>query len=85
MAKKNPPEPTEAEIQKEAYSIWLANGCESGRDLDHWLAAKELLKHRHGRAAGPRPRKSPPITPVALHFPPSAAVRRPEPETAKSR
>lgn len=44
------PEPTEAEIQHAAYLLWLESGKVSGRDLDNWLAAKELLKHRHGRA-----------------------------------
>lgn len=43
------PEPTEAEIQHAAYLLWLESGKAPGRDLDNWLAAKELLKHRHGR------------------------------------
>ena len=43
--------PTEAEIQKAAYYIWLAGGCLPGHDLENWLAAKEYLKHHHGRAA----------------------------------
>lgn len=43
-------EPTEAEIQKAAYYIWLAGGCIPGRDLENWLAAREYLKHHHGRA-----------------------------------
>jgi len=42
-------EPTEAEIQKAAYYIWLAGGCLPGRDLENWLAAREYLKHHHGR------------------------------------
>lgn len=48
------PEPTEAEIQHAAYLLWLESGKASGRDLDNWLAAKELLKHRHGRGAPER-------------------------------
>lgn len=83
MPSRSTPEPTEAEIQKEAYLIWLANGCESDRALDHWLAAKELLRHRHGRPSGPRPAKAP-VAPVSLHFPPSAEVRRPERGDAKA-
>lgn len=43
------PEPTEAEIQHAAYLLWIESGKTPGRDLDNWLAAKELLKHRHGR------------------------------------
>jgi len=45
-------EPTEEQIQKEAYYLWYADGCPSGRDLDYWLAAKELLRHRHARPPG---------------------------------
>jgi hypothetical protein len=44
------PEPTEAQIQHEAYRLWLEEGRPAGRDLEHWLAARELLRHRHGRA-----------------------------------
>ncbi len=45
-------EPSEAEIQKAAYHLWLDGGCQKGVELDNWLAAKELLKHRHGHAHG---------------------------------
>jgi len=45
------PEPTEAEIQHTAYLLWLESGQVPGRDLDNWLAAKELLRHHHGRDA----------------------------------
>jgi hypothetical protein len=78
MPSRSTPEPTEAEIQKEAYLIWLASGCEPDRALDHWLAARELLRHRHGRPPGPRPAKAATVTPISLHFPPSADVRRPD-------
>jgi len=47
----SPPEPTEAEIQHAAYLLWIENGRPEGRDLEHWLEAKELLCHRHGRDA----------------------------------
>lgn len=43
------PEPTEAEIQHAAYLLWIEEGRPEGCDLKHWLAAKELLLHRHGR------------------------------------
>ena len=46
------PEPTELEIQHAAYLLWLESGKAPGRDLCNWLAAKELLRHRHGRSAG---------------------------------
>lgn len=64
-------EPTEAEIQKTAYYLWLESGCPDGRELEQWLAAKELLKHHHGRDAGrghqqPTRRKLPSIPPAPV-------------------
>lgn len=57
--KKSPiPEPTELEIQRAAYHLYVESGCTPGRDLDNWLAAKELLKHHHGRSGG-RPARRP--------------------------
>ncbi len=44
-------EPSEAEIQHAAYLLWIEEGRPEGRDLEHWLAAKEMLTHRHGRDA----------------------------------
>lgn len=44
-------EPTEAEIQHAAYLLWIEDGRPEGHDLEHWLAAKEMLCHRHGRDA----------------------------------
>jgi hypothetical protein len=43
--------PTESEIQHAAYLLWIEDGRPDGRDLEHWLAAKEMLTHRHGRDA----------------------------------
>ena len=54
-------EPTELEIQHAAYLLWIEEGRPEGRDLDHWLAAKEMLSHRHGRDATTR-RPAPEIT-----------------------
>ena len=54
------PEPTEAEIQHEAYLLWLESGRLPGRDLENWLAAKELLRHRHGRVPATRRRRARP-------------------------
>jgi hypothetical protein len=45
------PEPTEQEIQHAAYLLWIENGRPEGRDLEFWLAAREMLTHRHGRDA----------------------------------
>lgn len=47
-------EPSEREIQHAAYLLWIEDGRPEGRDLDHWLAAKEMLCHRHGRDATTR-------------------------------
>ena len=60
-----PFEPAEAEIQKRAYFLWQEEGCPVGRDLEIWLAAKELVRHfpahpapdsagRHNVRPGPR-------------------------------
>ena len=38
-------DPTE-EIRHEAYLLWKQEGCPDGRELDHWLAAQELVRHR---------------------------------------
>jgi hypothetical protein len=52
------PEPTEAEIQHAAYLIWVEEGRPEGRELEHWMAAKELLRHRPSRAPKARQRVS---------------------------
>jgi hypothetical protein len=74
-----PPEPTEPEIQHTAYLLWLESGRVEGRDLDNWLAAKELLRHHHARASGHskgRVSTIPPPIPVA---PPKAAPAKATP------
>ena len=35
-----------AEIQEEAYSLFLARGGEHGHDLEDWLAAEALVRNR---------------------------------------
>lgn len=57
-------EPTEAEIQHAAYLLWVEEGQPEGRDLAHWLAAKELLMHHHGRSGGDRRRHAPRTAPI---------------------
>ncbi len=42
---------TDEEIQHTAYLLWIEAGRPEGRDLEHWLAAREMLCHRHGRDA----------------------------------
>jgi len=53
-ANQTPPlalsEPTESEIQKEAYYIWIERGRPAGCDVEIWHTATELLRHRHENA-----------------------------------
>lgn len=73
------PDPTEAEIQKEAYYLWIENGRPEGRDLEFWDAARELLRHRHAGAPG----HGQPPGPVVVHFPPSHEAQRPAAKPAR--
>jgi hypothetical protein len=58
------PEPSEAEIQKAAYHLWIEGGRLEGVELDNWHAARELLRHHHG-AAHPAKRKAAAAKPAA--------------------
>ena len=68
-----PHEPTELEIQHAAYLLWIENGRPEGRDLEHWLAAKEMLCHRHGRDATTR-QPAPEIAPPAALLAPATRI-----------
>lgn len=61
------PEPTESEIQHTAYMLWNESGRIPDRDLENWLAAKELLRHHHARSGGKRKSAAtvPPAVPVS--------------------
>lgn len=37
-------EPRTEEIAARAYEIWLANGRQHGRDVEHWLEAERQLR-----------------------------------------
>ncbi|MBC7366298.1 MAG: hypothetical protein H7343_05710 [Undibacterium sp.] len=43
-------EPTETEIQHQAYLLWLEGGRRAGGKSDGWSGARERLHHRHGGA-----------------------------------
>ena len=59
-------DPTEAEIQHAAYLLWIEEGRPEGCDFAHWLAAKELLRHRPHRTADHyRPSPATPLIHVA--------------------
>jgi hypothetical protein len=55
--------PSEAEIQHEAYRLWLEGGRQEGVELENWFAAKERLMHHHGPATTKAPR-TPGATPA---------------------
>ena len=46
-------DPPEAAIQHTAHFLWLEEGRPAGRDLDLWLRAKEILRHRAVISAPP--------------------------------
>ncbi len=54
-------DPSEAEIQRQAYHLWIDGGCLEGVEVDNWLAAKELLNHRQGHAHGHAARGTHPV------------------------
>jgi len=62
------------EIRHEAYLLWQQDGCPEGRELDHWLAAQGLVKHRarHVRAnAAPDEELAPKVRPTESLVTPS--------------
>ena len=46
-AHSNPPAilaaPSQDEVARKAYEIYLAEGCPQGRDVQHWLAAESQV------------------------------------------
>jgi hypothetical protein len=68
-----PPEPAEENIRLLAYQLWLNDGQAHGRDLDHWLTARQLLlheameQHENGRprAASPERISGAPVRDIA--------------------
>jgi hypothetical protein len=60
------PGPTEAEIQHEAYRLWLEGGRQEGVEIENWFAAKERLLHHHGPAAKISARPKPKAEPASL-------------------
>ena len=42
---------SDEQIRKQAYYLWQQDGCPDGRALDHWLAAQEIVRRRHGEVA----------------------------------
>jgi hypothetical protein len=44
----------EEKIRRQAYFLWQQSGCPEGHELDHWLAAKEIIQHRIDQAQAHR-------------------------------
>lgn len=59
-----PREPTEDEVQHQAFLLWQEGGCRDGTALENWHAAQEFLRHHHGRS--PRRAKRPPAKTVLI-------------------
>ncbi|MBI5425614.1 MAG: DUF2934 domain-containing protein [Opitutae bacterium] len=52
------------EIRHEAYLLWQQDGCPDGRELDHWLAAQERVRHRRQARRAPDDAGESPIRPT---------------------
>jgi len=65
-------EPTDEEVRKTAYLLYLASGCVPGRDLENWLAARSYVA---SQAPADAEKGQNPST-VLLHFPPNAQATR---------
>ena len=42
------PYPTQEEVQRRAYEIYLSQGRTDGRDLDNWLQAEREMSQANG-------------------------------------
>ncbi|MBK9991667.1 MAG: DUF2934 domain-containing protein [Verrucomicrobia bacterium] len=65
-------EPSEQDVQKEAYLLYMASGCVLGRDLDNWLAARARLASLQSSPG----KKTTLSIPAPLHFPLNANASR---------
>ena len=65
-------EPSDDEVQKAAYLLYLASGCVPGHDLENWLAAREKITSQR-RFSDKNEQKQ---APVKLHFPLNANASR---------
>ena len=39
------------QIRQQAYELWQQENYPNGRALDHWLAASDIVRRRHGEVA----------------------------------
>ncbi|MFA5879812.1 MAG: DUF2934 domain-containing protein [Candidatus Margulisiibacteriota bacterium] len=42
------------EVQKRAYEIFLENGCQAGKDLEHWLQAEKEIFGKNVKVSAPK-------------------------------
>ena len=45
---------TQTSIRAKAYSIWEAEGCPDGKNLDHWLRAEAEITNEKAKPNKPR-------------------------------
>jgi hypothetical protein len=38
-------EPDEQAIRERAHAIWVSEGMQEGREVDHWMRARRELEH----------------------------------------
>jgi hypothetical protein len=65
-------EPTDEEVRKTAYLLYLASGCVPGRDLENWLSARSQMTAQE-LLSGEKAQNS---ATILLHFPPNANASR---------
>ena len=65
-------EPTEEDVKKAAYLLYLASGCVPGHDLENWVSAREKIVSQHS-SVHENPERSAVTT---LHFPLNANASR---------
>jgi hypothetical protein len=49
--------PTEEQIKQLAHTLWEQEGRPEGRDLDHYLTAKQILEEQEGAKKPARARR----------------------------
>jgi Protein of unknown function (DUF2934) len=58
--------PTKKDIEKRAYEIYQARGCQGGGELQDWLAAEKELGQEYASAQKRRPEASLASTPRSI-------------------
>ena len=53
--------PTEEKIKQLAHTLWEQEGRPEGRDVQHYLAAKEILEQQEAAQRRPKASKNPKV------------------------